>query len=98
MTATDATAETAGIPAPSASHLSFNLIRRARDHRMIAGVAEGAARYFDVDTTIVRIAFVVLAMFGGAGVPLYLAAWLLIPEEGAGQSLAADIVHNIERR
>ena len=40
---------------------------------MLAGVAAGLARYFGVDTTIVRIVFVVLTVVGGAGIPLYLA-------------------------
>ena len=48
---------------------------------MLAGVAAGLADYFDVDPTIVRIGFVVLAFVGGLAVPLYLAGWLLIPEE-----------------
>ena len=56
--------------------------------RMLAGVAEGAANYFGVDPTIVRVALAVLAV-AGPGVPLYLAAWLLIPDEGARQSVAA---------
>ena len=59
---------------------------------MLAGVAAGIARYLDVDVTIVRIVFAVLAVMGGAGVPLYLAGWLLIPEEGAEQSIASDFI------
>lgn len=66
---------------------------RSRDDRMLAGVAGGLARYLDVDATLVRIAFVVLTVVGGgAGVPLYLAAWLLIPEDGADKSIAASFL------
>ena len=39
-----------------------------------------------------RVAFAALCLFGGAGLPLYLAAWLLIPEQGAHQSIAADLI------
>ena len=68
-------------------------LRRSTDDRMLAGVAGGLARYFDVDATLVRIAFVVLTIVGGgAGVPLYLAAWLLIPEDGADKSVAASFL------
>jgi phage shock protein PspC (stress-responsive transcriptional regulator) len=68
-------------------------LRRSTDDRMLAGVAGGLARYFDVDATLVRIAFVVLTIVGGgAGVPLYLAAWLLIPEDGADKSIAASFL------
>jgi phage shock protein C len=62
--------------------------------RMLAGVAAGIARYLDVDVTIVRILFAVLAVMGGAGVPIYLAGWLLIPEEGAEQSIAGGFIQS----
>jgi phage shock protein PspC (stress-responsive transcriptional regulator) len=61
---------------------------------MLAGVAAGIARYLDVDVTIVRILFAVLAVMGGAGVPIYLAGWLLIPEEGAEQSIAGGFIQS----
>ena len=67
-------------------------LRRSTDDRMLAGVVGGLARYLDVDATLVRIAFVVLTVVGGAGVPLYLASWLLIPEDGADQSIAASFL------
>jgi phage shock protein PspC (stress-responsive transcriptional regulator) len=51
--------------------------------RHIAGVAGGLARHFDVDPVIVRVVLVVLVFFGGAGLLLYGAGWLLIPEEGS---------------
>jgi len=74
---------------PEYEHRS--LYRPARD-RMVAGVASGAARYLGVDVLVVRIMLVVLCFVGGAGVPLYVAGWLLIPDEGAEQSIAADLL------
>jgi len=71
---------------------------RPFDDRMLAGVAAGVARYFDVDVTIVRIVFAVLAVVGGIGVPLYLAGWLLIPDEGAEQSIASSFIQSLEAR
>ena len=59
---------------------------------MLAGVASGLADYFDIDPTLVRIGFVVLALFGGLAVPLYLAGWLLIPEEEADRSVAEELL------
>src|SRR3954452_3603238 len=56
-------------------------IRRTRDKR-IAGVAGGLGVHLDIDPVIVRVAFVVLSFFGGVGLLLYVAGWLLIPEEG----------------
>ncbi len=65
---------------------------------MLAGVASGLARYLGVDVMLVRIALVVLCFVGGVGVPLYLASWLLIPEEGADQSIAADFIGSMQGR
>ena len=73
-------------------------LRRSTDDRMLAGVAGGLARYLDVDATLVRIAFVVLTVIGGAGVPLYLASGLLIPEDGADQSIAASFLDSRRNR
>jgi phage shock protein PspC (stress-responsive transcriptional regulator) len=73
-------------------------LRRSYSDRMLAGVAAGLARYFDVDVTIVRIAFVVLTVVGGAGIPLYLAGLLLIPEEGSDQSIAGSIIESLQNR
>jgi phage shock protein C len=53
---------------------------RSRTDRKLAGVCGGLAEYFGrTDTTIVRVAFVVLALLGGAGIPIYLAMWLIVP-------------------
>jgi phage shock protein PspC (stress-responsive transcriptional regulator) len=73
-------------------------LRRPVNDRMIAGVASGVARYLGVDTNIVRIAFVVLAFVGGAALPLYVAGWLLIPEDGADQSIAGELFSSVENR
>lgn len=62
-----------------------NRLRRPRQ-RVIAGVAAGIARHFDVDPLVVRVALVVLCFFGGAGLVLYAAGWLLMPEDGADQA------------
>jgi phage shock protein PspC (stress-responsive transcriptional regulator) len=73
-------------------------LRRPFQDRMLAGVASGLARYFGVDPMIVRIAFVVLTVVGGAGIPLYLAGLLLIPEEGSDQSIAGAIIESLQNR
>lgn len=54
-------------------------LRRSRSRRMLAGVAGGVAERFDVDVSLVRVAFVVLACAWGAGAILYLAMWALVP-------------------
>ena len=57
-------------------------LRRSRSNSMIAGVCGGLAEYFGADPTIVRVAWVVLAIVPCAivfGVIAYLVAWLVIP-------------------
>ncbi|MEI7055505.1 PspC domain-containing protein [Nocardioides sp. CCNWLW239] len=51
--------------------------------RHIAGVAGGIARHLDIDPLLVRVLLVVAVFFGGAGGIVYVAAWVLAPEEGA---------------
>ncbi len=57
-------------------------LRRSVTDRHIAGVAGGIARHLDIDAVIVRVALVVAVFFGGAGLLLYVGAWVLVPEEG----------------
>ena len=59
---------------------------------MLAGVAAGVADYFDVDPTIIRVGFVALAFLGGLAVPLYVAGWLLIPDEDTDVSVAEELL------
>jgi phage shock protein PspC (stress-responsive transcriptional regulator) len=66
-------------------------LRRSVTDRHVAGVAGGIARHLDVDPIIIRVALVVAAFFGGAGLLLYVAAWILVPEEGtADEPLGLD--------
>lgn len=67
-------------------------LHRGDRGRMLAGVAVGLADYFDVDPTIVRVGFVALAFLGGLAVPLYLAGWLLIPDEDSNVSVAEELL------
>jgi phage shock protein PspC (stress-responsive transcriptional regulator) len=73
-------------------------LSRPVDDRMLGGVAAGIARYLNVDVTVVRIIFAVLTVIGGAGVPLYLAGWLLIPEDGSDQSIASQFIDSVSGR
>jgi phage shock protein C len=69
------------------------VLRRSRSGRMVAGVCAGAAEYFGIDVTLVRVIVAVVAVItGGAGVLAYLAAWVIIPGEGENTSIAENIV------
>lgn len=64
-------------------------LRRSGDDKMLAGVAGGIARYLNADVTLVRVIIAALALFTGAGVALYIAAWMLIPADGNDHPAAA---------
>ena len=96
-TSPQASGQTTASPGPGPFARPQPLYRPIQD-RMLAGVAAGVARYLGIDATIVRIVLAVLTVVGGAGVPVYLAGWLLIPEEGASQSIAADLFQSLSAR
>jgi phage shock protein C len=57
-------------------------LHRSRSDRMLAGVCGGLAESLGVDAGLIRIALVALTVLGfGFGIVLYLAAWILAPEE-----------------
>ena len=89
FTATDTTAT--GRPAT-------RQLRRSTDDAMLGGVASGAARYLGADVTLVRIITAALAIFTGAGVAVYIAAWLLIPADGDDQSIAQSWIASHQNR
>lgn len=57
------------------------VIRRSRTNRSIAGVCGGLAEYFDIDATAVRLATLLLILFGGLSIWVYIILWIVIPEE-----------------
>ena len=56
-------------------------LMRLRTDRKIAGVCAGFAEYFDLDVTIVRVVWLLVAIFGGGGIIAYIIAWIVVPEE-----------------
>jgi phage shock protein C len=54
---------------------------RSRDNRMLAGVCGGLAEYFNLDVTLIRVLFVLLAVLGGSGLVIYVAMWIIVPKE-----------------
>ena|SRR5215469_6983903 len=51
--------------------------------RKIAGVCAGFAEYFDLDVTVVRVVWLIVALFGGGGILAYIIAWIVMPEAPA---------------
>jgi phage shock protein PspC (stress-responsive transcriptional regulator) len=66
-----------GGPAPARRlHLSSS-------DRKLAGVCGGLGEWLDIDPVLFRVAFIVLALMGGLGIPIYAVLWLLIPRPSA---------------
>lgn len=81
-TNTDST--TTGTPAPQFQPRPP--LRRSREGKVLGGVAAGFGRWIGIDPVIIRVVLVVLAIFGGSGLLLYIIGWLFIPLEGKEQS------------
>lgn len=64
-------------------------LRLSRTDEKIAGVCGGFANYLGLDATLVRILWVMLAIFGGLGVLAYFVAWIIMPQEPLVQASRA---------
>ena len=69
------------------------ILVRPRKGRMVAGICAGIAEYAGLDVTLVRVIVAVVSVLtSGAGALAYLAAWMIIPDEGEKTSIAQDIL------
>jgi phage shock protein PspC (stress-responsive transcriptional regulator)/predicted membrane protein len=61
---------------------------------MLAGVSGGLASYFEIHPAFFRVGFVVLTLLGGSGIVIYLAAALVMPDEGKEDSVVSAALRN----
>jgi phage shock protein C len=54
-------------------------LHRSRTEKMIAGVCGGLAEYLDMDPTLVRLVWVLVALLAGTGILLYFIMWVIVP-------------------
>jgi phage shock protein PspC (stress-responsive transcriptional regulator) len=73
-------------------HDTHRTLVRPVEGRILAGVATGLADYLGLDANLVRLGFCALVLFGGLGLPLYVAGWLLLPETDGGPTVAEDLL------
>ena len=67
--------------APTNSAGAINKLRRSRSDKWVGGVCAGIAQVSGVDAWVWRLMFVLLVMFGGTGLLVYLLLWILVPLE-----------------
>ena len=73
--------------------MSAKRLFRSRKDGLIAGVCGGLAEYFDVDPSLVRLIFILAIFLGGAGLVVYLVAWLIVPENPEQSPTASFTKH-----
>lgn len=61
----------------------YKRLFRSEDNRVLAGVCGGIGEYFNIDPSIIRLVLVLITLFGGGGVLIYLVLWLVIPSAGS---------------
>jgi phage shock protein PspC (stress-responsive transcriptional regulator) len=70
-----------GPAVPGPSMVAINNLRRSASDSWIGGVCGGIARSTGVESSIWRLIFVVLMLFGGTGLLLYILLWIFVPAE-----------------
>ena len=76
---------------------SPSLLYRSETNRVVAGVAGGLGEYFHIDPTIIRVIFILITIFGGWGLLIYIVLWILIPAKSQiGNSSSDHINQNIQ--
>lgn len=76
--------------APNHDEAPARRLVRTNEGRWLGGVCAGLGRYFELSPVVYRIAFAALALAGGTGLLLYLAAYLVLPVEDADESIAVE--------
>ena len=72
--------------------MSNKSLHRSQTDKILAGVCGGLAEYFEVDSTIIRLLFILVVALGGSGILIYLILWLIMP-----RTVGKDAVINEQR-
>ena len=79
-------------PLPGPDSTARPPLFRSRTDMMLGGVSGGLAAHIGVDALLWRVAFVGLTLAGGAGIPIYLALWVLVPPAPAGPADRTNVL------
>lgn len=72
--------------------MEIRRLYRSGEDRWIAGVCGGLGRYFGVDPTPIRLGFILLSLWSGVGVLVYLIMVLVVPEEPSTQVVTDPVL------
>jgi phage shock protein C len=72
----------------------LNQLHRSETNRVIAGVAGGLSEYFSIDAALIRLFLVILTIFGGSGIPIYLVLWFIMPTASHTATVEEHIKYN----
>ncbi|MBN1915779.1 PspC domain-containing protein [Candidatus Dojkabacteria bacterium] len=75
---------------------------RSEVNKIIGGVSGGLGEYFGIDPSIVRIVFILVTLFGGSGILIYIILWIIIPSEEnvqeTGQKTLQNNIKEVEQK
>lgn len=69
-------------------------LQRSREDRIVAGVCGGVAKHFNIDAALLRLITLLLILFGGLSVWIYVILWIVIPEEPASDNETNQSTHS----
>lgn len=81
---------------PSAS--SKKRLYRDEEDKILGGVSSGIANYFNIDPSIIRIAFALLTVFGGSGFLIYIVFWIVLPSRSLVTNVRKRLFRDTEDR
>ena len=74
--------------------VEYKKLYRSDKDKMIAGVCAGLGNYFGIEPILIRLIFILITLFGGGGVLIYLILWLIIPSESSQGSISEENIKN----
>jgi phage shock protein C len=74
---------------------NYSPIYRSEKNKILGGICGGLGEYFGIDPTIIRIIFVLLTIFGGSGILIYLVLWMILPSESQTEFNKDHIKNNM---
>lgn len=79
------TDEQRGVESESEQPQAPHKLYRSIQNRSIAGVCGGLAEFFDIDATMLRIVTLLLILFGGLSIWVYVILWIVVPQQPYGK-------------